>query len=248
MPHVQPLSVGQLKANCYLIFDDQTKEGIIIDPGDEADFIIQKIIDFDVKPLGIIATHCHFDHIMAVTELKLAFKIPFLAHKDDEFLLERMRKSAIHFTNLDPGPPPKIDNYLETGNVRMGPRGIFDSDDEHFQKLKIIETPGHTPGSVSIYIPKHTDQVLIPAAEQVSEPAVERMADSEGGPRRSENLALEPANGFVFVGDINEVHTSSDKQKIKNSIKKILSLPGDTIVYPGHGEPTSIYKLRSQFL
>ncbi|OGM12438.1 hypothetical protein A2Z22_04635 [Candidatus Woesebacteria bacterium RBG_16_34_12] len=142
---VKKLIVGQLKANCYLVFHNNNKKATIIDPGDDADYIQRIIFDLELKPIKIIATHGHFDHILAVNELKHAFNIPFLMHKKDEFLLSQMRSSCKFFTGFDPGPAPKIDKYL-TGH------GLI-------SKIEIIETPGHTPGGISLYIEK--DKVLL---------------------------------------------------------------------------------------
>jgi hydroxyacylglutathione hydrolase len=143
---VRTLRVGQLATNCYLVSDNQS--AIIIDPGDDADYIIQKINDLDLIPTKIIATHAHFDHIMAVNELKEAYNIPFLLHKSDVPLLKWMRQSALHFTKVDPGPAPKVDKFLKdkeelkTGNSKLTrPAG----------GLKIIHTPGHTPGGIVLY-------------------------------------------------------------------------------------------------
>ncbi|MBM3209699.1 MBL fold metallo-hydrolase, partial [Candidatus Shapirobacteria bacterium] len=67
------LAVGQLATNCYLAVDEKTRKAIIIDPGDDGGFIIQKILDLRLEPVSIVATHGHFDHVLAATELKLAF-------------------------------------------------------------------------------------------------------------------------------------------------------------------------------
>ena len=136
---VKKLVVGQLQTNCYLVFDEKNSEAIIIDPGDNAEYIMRILNDLDVKPTKIVATHGHFDHILAVNELKLAYKIPFLMSKKDEVLLKWMRKSCKFFTEFDPGPPPKIDKYL---NKLLEVGGL---------KFEIIETPGHSPGSISLY-------------------------------------------------------------------------------------------------
>ena len=136
---VKKLVVGQLQTNCYLVFDEKKSEAIIIDPGDGADYIIRILNDLDVRPTKIVATHGHFDHILAVNELKLAYKIPFLMNKKDEVLLKWMRKSCKFFTGFDPGPPPKVDKYLNK-LLKVGDL-----------KFEIIETPGHSPGSVSLY-------------------------------------------------------------------------------------------------
>lgn len=138
---IQQLITGQLRTNCYLVYDSQGTDLIIIDPGDDADYIMRKIKDIDKTPSKIIATHGHFDHILAATELKLAYGIPFLMHKDDEFLLKRLQSSAKHFLGIKTDPPPQIDKYIDKDDeIKIG-KHIFE----------IIETPGHTPGGIAFY-------------------------------------------------------------------------------------------------
>ena len=74
---VERLIVGQLQTNCYLVWDKVSGEGVIIDPGDDADLVLNRLRDLEIKPLFILATHGHFDHVLAVLELKLALGIPF---------------------------------------------------------------------------------------------------------------------------------------------------------------------------
>lgn len=133
------LPVGQLQTNCYLLIDEKTEKVLIIDPGDDADYIQRIISDHSCTPIKIIATHGHFDHIMAITELKLAYNIPFLINKKDEFLVKNVQSSAKHFLGIQPDPPPTIDKYLAK-TVTFGN-----------EKLEVIETPGHTPGSICLY-------------------------------------------------------------------------------------------------
>jgi hydroxyacylglutathione hydrolase len=141
MLKIKCVVVGQPRTNCYLVFDQKTKEAIVIDPGDDADYLIRIIFDEDINPTKIVATHGHFDHILGVTELKLAFNIPFLMHRNDEFLLERMQQSAKHFSGVKTDPAPTIDKYLRGGKkLRVGN-----------SELEIIHTPGHTPGSLAFY-------------------------------------------------------------------------------------------------
>lgn len=141
---IRKLVTGQLQANCYLVFDDRASDVVIIDPGDDADYIMRVIADLKKTPSRIIATHGHFDHVLAVTELKLAYNIPFLMHKDDEFLLKRLQSTAKHFLGLEVAPPPSVDKYLKKDDVIKIEKSIF----------KIIETPGHTPGGISLYCKK----------------------------------------------------------------------------------------------
>ena len=138
---VKTIVVGQLQANCYLIFDSEKKEASIIDPGDDADYITRVIADEKVTPTQIIATHGHFDHIMAAAELQLAYNIPFLIHQKDEFLIKRMNETAEHFIGVKAGPSPRISANLKKGSkLNVGK-----------SRIEIIETPGHTPGSISLY-------------------------------------------------------------------------------------------------
>ena len=138
---VSRLKVGQLDSNCYLLIDEESDVGVIVDPGDDGDFIIQKVLDERVKIEAIIATHGHYDHVLAVNEMKMAFEAPFLMRSEDEFLLERMRETTKHFSDFDPGTPPKVDEYLNEVE-RFGFGNV---------KLEVLHTPGHTPGSVSLY-------------------------------------------------------------------------------------------------
>lgn len=138
---VKRIKVGPLSTNCYLI--SSKKNVLIIDPGDDYELVYNEIKKVDKKPAAIIATHGHFDHLLAVNELKLAFDIPFYLHKKDEELLKWMRRSSIRYTKIDPGPAPRVDKYLKTGEMKI----------KDF-KFKTIHTPGHTPGSVSLHFKK----------------------------------------------------------------------------------------------
>lgn len=138
---VKTLVVGQLATNCYLVWCPESLEAIVIDPGDAGDFIGEKILTLGLKPKLIVATHGHFDHVLAVNELKLAFNIPLLIHKKDEGILKRMRRTTQYFAMIDPGPPPKPDSFIREGDIIEFGK----------EKLEVIETPGHTPGSVCLY-------------------------------------------------------------------------------------------------
>jgi len=142
------LVVGQMQENCYLVYDSKSLETLIIDPGDDADYIERIIGDNKLIPKLIIATHGHFDHIMAVTEIKLAYNIPFKIHKNDEFLVKNMASSAKHFLGIETDPPPIIDEFMESKSIiKIGDNS-----------LQVIETPGHTPGSICLYNKK--DNIL----------------------------------------------------------------------------------------
>lgn len=136
------LPVGQMAANSYIVFDPQSQEAIIIDPGDDGQYIIETIAKHNLTPMTIIATHGHFDHIMAACELQISYNLPFFIHKNDEFLVRRMQENAEHFLRIKiVDPPPVISgNIIEGAEISIGA-----------QSLQVIETPGHTPGSISLY-------------------------------------------------------------------------------------------------
>lgn len=194
------LKVGQLGTNCYFFYA-KNKESFIIDPGDDAEYIINKIADLELKPKAILATHGHYDHILAVTALKLAYNIPFYAANLDGAVINRMERSAKYFSQIESDPAPKIDKPLVAGKK-------LDLDN---LSLEIIFTPGHTPGSVCFYCQK---EKLMFCGDTIF------------------------ANGYYGRTDL----SGGDAKKLENSVKKILSFPEDTTIYPGHGEETSIKK------
>ncbi len=201
---VEKLVVGSLQTNCYLCWDEETTNLVIIDPGDDGDFIIQKILSLDLKPQLIIATHGHFDHVLAVTELRLAFKIPFLLHKKDLFLYQRASKTNTFFTKTKSDPVLPVDRFIKEGDKLSVGRLALD----------VRETPGHTPGSISLL-----------------------------------------SKGIVFSGDTifsqgigRTDYSYSSKTDLDLSIKKLLRLSPETIIYPGHGKETTIEEEKVFFL
>ncbi|HCM37698.1 MAG: Beta-lactamase domain protein [Candidatus Gottesmanbacteria bacterium GW2011_GWB1_43_11] len=170
---IKCLPVGELGTNCYLVFDRLTREGIIVDPGDAADYIADVIRDLQVQPLQVLATHGHFDHILAAFELQQAYKIPFLISAKDVFLVDRMQDSAKFFLKISiPQMPPKIDAFVKEGDrVNFGRLS-----------LKVFETPGHTPGSVCFY---HEDSKTMFTGDTLFKSAVGRTDFSYGS---SKNL------------------------------------------------------------
>lgn len=119
--NIERLIVGSMATNCYIV------EDVIIDPGDDAEYIMSHV---KVKPSMIVATHGHFDHIMAAYAIQLAYNIPFYIHEKDAFLLASMQSSAKHFLGLSHVDPPPVASVMP--------------------KLPFIHTPGHTPGSICL--------------------------------------------------------------------------------------------------
>ncbi len=133
------LPVGQLQTNCYLI-EDAGEVGII-DPGDDGDFIMRQITDLRAKPVWIALTHGHFDHVLAVTELSLAYNIPVFSHTEDNFLLKDAKRSAEYFLQIDADPfIVDTESLLEGTELAVGNA-----------RFEVKVAPGHTPGGVCLY-------------------------------------------------------------------------------------------------
>lgn len=140
MIKAEKLVLGPLSSNCFLVFDNKSKDAVIVDPGDDADFLIQKIEDLRLNPKIVVATHGHFDHVGAIFELKLMYKIPFWANKKDSFLLNRSSETSKHFTKVATLKLPSADKDLKDGVKIVLGKTV----------LKVMETPGHTPGSICL--------------------------------------------------------------------------------------------------
>lgn len=149
---IYPYSVGELQANCYLVQED--KNALLIDPGDAASFLLEEVQRQNLTLLGVLATHGHFDHIMAVGEIQLGVPVPFYIHKKDQFLIDRLESTAEHFLGHKPIViPPQSINFLTPGEFEISPLSQDIEGQVNF-KFQILHTPGHTPGSVCFYFPE----------------------------------------------------------------------------------------------
>jgi len=136
--------LGELQTNTYLLWDEKSREGAVIDPADEADFLAQKIQDLDLKLKYILLTHGHFDHCLAALDLKLMFGVDVYVNKKDQFLLDRLAETASWWLGRKIVTPPIKDtlNLNKRTKLKLGK-----------EKIEVIETPGHSPGGVSFYVP-----------------------------------------------------------------------------------------------
>jgi len=134
--------LGQLQTNCYFLVKENSC--LIIDPADEAGFILEELQRRKLNLVGILATHGHFDHIGAVGEIQLTHDVPFYISEKDQFLVDRLNETAEHFLGYNPHflPPTTVKYLTETK--------IFQISNFKFQ---IFACPGHTPGGVSYYLP-----------------------------------------------------------------------------------------------
>lgn len=132
--------VGPLACNCYVVGDAGTREAVVIDPGGDAEELIREIASEGLTITKIVATHAHFDHVIAAGRLREVTGAPFLLHPGDETLLGWMRESGLMFLGMDVGDPPEVDSEIKEGDeVAAGSL-----------KLDVLHTPGHSPGSISL--------------------------------------------------------------------------------------------------
>ncbi len=138
--HIHRFQLGQMQANCYLL--EQEGKCMLIDPVDSADFLLEEIQRRKLELIGMIATHGHFDHVMAAGEVQLSYPLPLYLHPQDRFLVNRLAETATHFLGYDPQViQPTLFHDITTEPVHMGPF-----------TFEVLYTPGHTPGSVSLYL------------------------------------------------------------------------------------------------
>ncbi len=192
---LKSLVVGPLASNCYILGDEATKDGVIIDPADEAEVILQSVAELGLTIRAIILTHGHADHVAALKEVKEATTADIMVHTDDAGYPEQ-GALALAFGFYCPAPPPP-DRFLKDGD------GI-DLGDLHFT---VIHTPGHTPGGICLL-----------------------------------------GNGILFSGDTlfnygigrYDLPGGDYRQLMTSLQEKLMALPDETIVYPGHGPRSTI--------
>ncbi len=143
MIKVEKFVVNPLAENSFVL-SDETGESVLIDPGffyrEEKREIKEHIADNNLKPVKIINTHCHFDHIMGVEFIRSEFDIPFCAHSDDSFWVKKATEQG-NMYGFDMKPVLPINEFLvEKEFVRFGN-----------SQLEIIHIPGHSPGHVVFY-------------------------------------------------------------------------------------------------
>lgn len=135
------MPAGIYAANCYIIYDENTKEGIVVDPGGDEDDIINRIEKLGLSIKYIVLTHGHGDHIAGVKGIKDFTGAKVAIHKDDAYLLRDGRKN--------------LSSIMAMGTVEFEPDMLLDENDViEFGNLRceVIHTPGHTPGGITLRI------------------------------------------------------------------------------------------------
>ncbi len=139
---IETIPTRPIDENCSILKNEETKEAVIIDPGSDMENILSHLEGY--KPIGILATHGHYDHVGQVATLKNIYNIPFYMHEDDEFLLDNELFPGFS-SYINAKKPPKPDIHIKDKDVLelLG------------EKIYVIHTPGHTPGGVCFYIPSY---------------------------------------------------------------------------------------------
>lgn len=196
------LPVGLLQCNCSIFGDETTKEAIVVDPGDDVRSILAILSRHGLKTTAIVITHGHIDHIGGAHKLKTATGAPVYMNRADMPLYENLDMQA-SWVGIPTPERTSIDSDARDGDrLTVGSTAIT-----------VLETPGHTPGSISLWIP-------------------------------SENKVL--AGDTLFRDSIGRTDLpGGDGRRILKSIAaKLLSLPDDAAVIPGHGPNTTIGRER----
>jgi hydroxyacylglutathione hydrolase len=195
---LEMLTVGPFQENCYVIGDEATGEGALIDPGDEAARIALAVERTNLEIGWIIITHAHIDHVGAVAALVDEYACPVLMHAEAEPMLGQLPTQAM-MMGLRFGKVPAIDRHIE--------------DDEVLQvgglELRALYTPGHAPGHLAFYL-------------------------------ESEKLVL--SGDALFAGGVGRTDLfGGDMELLLRSIDgRLMTLPDETRVLPGHGPETTI--------
>lgn len=139
---IQMLTMGIAATNCFILGDPTTKDAVVFDPSDNARAILESAKQEDWQIKAILCTHGHFDHVLAVGDLKAMTDAPFYLHPADVFLLEQLPERMLHYTgqSVPPAPPPDV--LITPGQpITIGPF-----------TFEVRHTPGHTPGSVTFVL------------------------------------------------------------------------------------------------
>lgn len=196
-----------LLTNTYIICDEKTKEAMVIDPGGEPEKIIELLDILGAEKLKyIFLTHCHADHIGGISELKKQKGGKILISRDDSEGLYNKEISLADYVNMQV-PELEADSRIDDGDlIHVG--NI---------EFRVIATPGHTRGSVSLYA-------------------------------QEERLIFTGDTLFSGTWGRTDLPTGSFIEIMESICDKLMLLPDETIVYPGHGKTTMIQDEKNIYL
>ena len=237
------IPVGILQCNCSIIGDPLTREALVVDPGDEVTRILDLLGRRRLTVKAIVSTHSHIDHAGGLSKLHKYTGAPVLMHRDDLPLYQAMDMQA-SFLGVIPPDLTEIDQLLKEGDVlRWGSL-----------EAQVIHTPGHTPGSVSLYLPHHAGKAAGRDKEEkpadaaakadatAGEDGAEEAGDAEESGRSDRRVPQLFSGDTLFAGSIGRTDLwGGSFEDIMESLRsKLMHLPDETIVHPGHGPMTTI--------
>ena len=202
------LPVGVLQCNCSIFGDEQSHEAIVIDPGDNIDEILAILEKHGLRVKEIVITHAHIDHIGGAAKLKAATGASVRMNSNDQELYDHLDVQA-SWLGMEPPAQTAIDDVARDGDVlTLGPA-----------EFRVLHTPGHTQGSISLWIPAENKLI---AGDTLFRDSIGRTDLPGGNPR----------------------------QILRSIEDKLLTLPEETVMVPGHGANTTVgrEKERNPFL
>lgn len=209
------IPVGLLRCNCSILGDPATGEAIVVDPGDEVERIIEILRRHKLKPRAIVSTHAHIDHVGGLAALHKATGAPVVIHEADMPLYHGLDVQAQWLGVPTPAIAP-IESFVKEGDALRW--GNF--------AAHVLHTPGHTPGSISLVVDGQSAQD----------------SGSAAAPAEHNHAPSLLAGDTLFQGSIGrtDLWGGSYPEIIRSIREKLLALAETTIVYPGHGGPTTI--------
>ena len=204
-------AVPPFMKNGFTLGCEETREGVIVDPGDEVDELLAAAERHRLDIKAILLTHAHLDHVTGVARAKQALGVPVWLHRDDNFLYQRVVQQGQMF-GLPVDPQPPIDHFYHgEGPLRFGR-----------YEVRVLHTPGHCPGGVCLAISKDTKEA-------------KDTKDTKELPTLIVGDTL--FAGSIGRTDL----PGGDMETLLRSIREVLfSFPDDCVVWSGHGEPTTI--------
>jgi hydroxyacylglutathione hydrolase len=212
------IPVGLLQCNCSILGDPESREAIVIDPGDDVDRILEIIKRHGLKVRAIVSTHTHIDHVGGLAALHRATGAPVLIHEEDLGLYRTLDMQA-EWLGVPTPELVRLPDFVKEGDTLRW--GDF--------AAQVLHTPGHTQGSISLVVN--------------SQPSKEHETGRQAANTRA---SLQPgrliAGDTLFQGSIGrtDLPGGSYPQIIESIREKLLVLPDETIVIPGHGTKTTI--------
>lgn len=235
---IKQFAFNPFGVNCFIL-SNKAGDAILIDPSasnpQEQGTLLQYIKSESLVVRRVLNTHLHLDHVLGNAFAEREFGIKAEAHEEDNFLLDLQEEQSMMFGLPCPDPAPALGNFLAEGDIVEVP-GI---------RLHVIHVAGHSPGGIAFYCENANDGETNTAANGA---ASESVTDGIAADRAKSVPVLFPGD-ILFAGSMGRADLfGGDEESLILGIKhKLLTLPGETVVFPGHGPSTTIENERRWF-